>query len=74
MTAVSLSMNRGVDGFKLTDFTISTNAPGTGDIELRYNLTDQNGANLTRQDIIKALKAFKRVLEEGQLITNAPPL
>jgi hypothetical protein len=46
MTAVSLSVNRGVDGFKISDVTIGTSAPGTGDIELRFQLQDTNSVNL----------------------------
>ena len=71
-------MLRGVDGFQLFDttgtpsgtgipaigaFDIGTSAPGAGyDIELRYNLTDQNGANLIRKDIILAVRAMQRLL------------
>jgi len=74
MAAVSLSISRGVDGFKVSDFTVGTSAPGAGDIELRFNLTDSNAAALTRKDVFKALEAFERALNSGPLITNAPPL
>ena len=74
MTAVSLSISRGVDGFKVSDFTVGTSAPGAGDIELRFNLTDTNSAALTRKDVFKALEAFELALNSGPLITNAPPL
>jgi hypothetical protein len=66
--AVSLSIGRGVEGFKVSDFTVGTSAPGAGDIELRF------GTTVTRLDVVKACKAFQRAVEEGQLITNAPPL
>jgi hypothetical protein len=74
MAAISLSINRGVDGFKLNDFTVGTSVPGTGDIELRYNTTDTNSKNLTRKDVIIACNAFIRALEEGKLITTTPIL
>jgi hypothetical protein len=74
MAGISLSISRGVDGFKISDLTVGTSAPGAGDMEFRYNTTDTNGKNLTRMDIRKALDAFERALAEGQLITAAPPL
>jgi hypothetical protein len=74
MAGISLSLSRGVEGFKLSDFTVGTSTPGTGDIELRYNTTDTNSKNLTRKDVILACKAFIRALEEGKLITTTPIL
>lgn len=74
MAAVSFSIRRGVSGFKISDITVGTSAPGTGDIELRYNTTDTNSANVTRQDIYNAMLAFQRALMEGKLVSNAPPL
>lgn len=74
MAAISWTMNRGADGFKLTDFTTGTNAPSAGDFELRYNTTDANSKNMTRKDLVLLLKASIRVLEEGKLLTTAPPL
>lgn len=73
MTAVSFSINRGVEGFTPTDITIGTSAPGTGDFEFRYNTTDGNGAAVTKMNLVVALKAFTRMVEQG-LIVNAPPL
>lgn len=83
MTAVSISMLRGVDGFQLFDttgtpsgtgipaigsFDIGTSAPGAGyDIELRYNTTDQNSVAMRRKDVIIALRAFERLLMEQGL-------
>ena len=65
MTAVSFSINRGVSGTTMTDITVGTSAPGTLDIELRYNTTDGNGKNLNRQDIWLALEAFMRAIAQG---------
>lgn len=77
MTAVSLSISRGTDGMKISDFTVGTSAPGTADVELRFNLTDTNSKALTEKDVILACKAFIRALEWGGnnvFITNSPPL
>jgi hypothetical protein len=77
MTAVSFSMSRGVDGFKMTDVTVGTSAPGTGDVELRFNVTDVNGKNMNDGDLYRTLKAFQRWLLAGgatttTAITNQP--
>lgn len=75
MTAVSLSISRGVNGLKISDFTVGTSAPGTADVELRYNLTDALSNPMTRKDILIALEAFQRALSAGgNIVTNAPPL
>lgn len=50
MTAVSLSVNRGVDGFTVSDITIGSTAPAAGDIQLCWNLLDTNSVALTRED------------------------
>jgi len=69
MPAVSFQMYRGVDAFKMTDVTVGTNAPGGGDVELRFNVTDQNSHNLTDLDLIRILDAFKLwVLTNGGLV------
>jgi hypothetical protein len=76
MTAVSFSIGRGVSGTKMSDVTVGTSAPGAGDIELRFNVTDTNGKNMNDKDIIIALKAFERwLLTNGNTaiaITNQP--
>ena len=64
MTAVSFSISRGVSGTKMSDITVGTSAPGTGDIELRYNILDTNSKNLNRQDIWLACEAFMRAIEQ----------
>lgn len=69
MTAVSFSMSRGVDGFKMSDVTVGTSAPGTGDVEFRFNVTDTNGKNLNDLDLVKILEAFRRwVLTNGTTV------
>ena len=74
MAAISLSLARGEGGFKISDFTIGTLAPNADQIELRYNTTDGNGANVTREDIVLALAAFERAILSDALFVNAPPL
>jgi hypothetical protein len=76
MTAVSFSMSRGVDGFKMSDVTVGTSAPGAGDAEFRFNVTDTNGKNMNDDDLYRILKAFQRWLLTGggtaMAITNQP--
>lgn len=54
-----VSINRGKEGFKLSDFTSGASATTADDIELRI----ADAANLTRKDVILALKAFERFYE-----------
>jgi hypothetical protein len=66
MTAVSFSMYHGVDGFQMSDVRVGASAPGTGDVEFRFNVTDTNGNNLNHGDLYRILKAFERwVLTNG---------
>jgi hypothetical protein len=73
MTAVSLGVKRGVDGFTISDISISNQAPsGANDIELRFNLLDANSVALTREDVIvRALNAFRTSLLNGSLQSPA---
>jgi hypothetical protein len=72
MTAKSFSINRGVDIPKISDVTVGTLAPNANDVELRFNLTDTNGKNLTKLDVVKALNAFVIAIESGSLFTTLP--
>jgi hypothetical protein len=74
MASISFSIKRGVDGFKISDFTTGTLATNADDIELRFNTTDALGAVLTRKDVVKAIEAFERVLESGPIFTTTPVL
>ena len=69
MTAVSLTINNGVDGFKNSDITVGTAAPtSTWDFEFRFNLVDQGSPsthNITAKECVIALKAFIRAIETG---------
>jgi hypothetical protein len=79
MTAVSLQFTRGqVQGAPPGSYynlpggngavVVGTAAPTAGyDIEVRYNLTDQNSANLTRLDIRLVLEAVAALITEQGL-------
>jgi len=74
MASVSFSITRGVDGFKISDFTAGALAPGAGDFEIRVNL-DAGGVNATtRKDVFKALEAFERLFTSGPVFTTSPIL
>lgn len=69
MTAVSFSISRGVSGTKMSDVTVGTSAPGSGDIEFRFNVLDTNGKNMNDKDLFIALEAFERwILNNGTKI------
>lgn len=76
MTAVSVSIKRGVDGLKPSDIVVGSSAPGANDIELRVNLLDANSHALTDKDIKIALEAFIRYFQAGSNVggATAPPL
>jgi hypothetical protein len=65
MAAISLSMSHGAFGNDISDFTVGTLAPNAGDFEVRLNTTDTNSKNISRYDMIVALRAFIRALEQG---------
>ena len=69
-----VSINRGKDGFKFTDFTTGTSTTAGDDIELRIADVDGQGAALTRKDVKIALEAIERWIEQGGLQTTFPPL
>ena len=72
MTAVSIAINRGQAGVKLSDFAVAASAPtGSADIELRFQLLDANSKPLTRLDIELALEAFERFLVQQGLQSPA---
>lgn len=64
-----VSINRGKDGFKLSDFTTGSSSTSGDDIELRV----ADGASLKRKDVVLALEAFERFFE-SKLNTDFPPL
>jgi hypothetical protein len=64
-----MAISRGQEGALATDYTFGTASASSTDIELRM----ADGVNLTRLDVIKALKAFTHALESGATYTNVPP-
>lgn len=73
MAAISIAINRGVEGFRISDFTVGVAAPSGGtDMEFRWNTQDQGPttATITRLDLLKALDAFKRAIESDAQIVN----
>ena len=72
MTAVSIAINRGQAGVKLSDFSVAASAPtGSADIELRFQLLDANSKALTREDIRLAMMAIERFLIQQGLQSPA---
>jgi hypothetical protein len=67
MAAISISIPRGKDGFRIDDFSVGTQAPSSNDIQLCFNTTDLNSALLTVKDVVLALHAFERALESRSL-------
>jgi hypothetical protein len=67
MAGISLSINRGIDMPQISDITIGTNIPASGDIEVRWNTLDTQSKALTRKDVILALGSFIRSIENGSL-------
>jgi hypothetical protein len=54
-----VALNRGVQGFKQSDFTTGTSSSAAADIELRI----KDGAGWTKLDATNALNSFQRFLE-----------
>jgi hypothetical protein len=72
MTAVSLSVKRGVDGFTISDVVISNLAPNANDIELRFQLLDANSVALSREDVVvRAFNAFRTAILNASLQSPA---
>jgi len=61
-----VALNQGITGEKYSDFVTGTSSTaGTNQIELRV----QDAANLTKQDVHLALKAFERFFENAQQVS-----
>lgn len=69
-----VAINRGKDGFKISDFTTGTSTSAASDIELRIADVDGQGVAMTRQDVQKALEAFERLLASGPIFSTFPKL
>jgi hypothetical protein len=53
MASVSVSLAKGADGIRASDFTVGTLAQGAGDIELRFTST------LSKKELAVALESLK---------------
>lgn len=62
-----VSLNRGVNGTKYSDFTTGTSSAATDGIELRV----LDGAGFTKKDVKLALEAFERFFENAQQVAAA---
>jgi hypothetical protein len=69
-----VAINRGIDGFKISDFTRGTSSSASSDFEFRVGDVDANGKTPTRKDIVVALESFKRSILSGAIFTTFPPL
>ncbi len=69
-----VAINRGKDGFKISEFTLGTSTSASSDVELRIADLDAQSKTMTRKDIVIALKAFTRAIESGAIFTTFPPL
>jgi hypothetical protein len=63
-----VAINQGVEGSKYSDFITGTaSTAGTNQMEFRV----QDGANLSKKDVVLALKAFLRFFENAQEVKAA---
>jgi hypothetical protein len=74
MAAISLSLAHGVAGNSISDFTVGTSVPGSGDFEFRANTTDTHSKNISHYEMIVALRAMIRALEQGGATVNVVTL
>ena len=74
MAAISLSLAHGKFGNNIADFTVGTLAPNAGDFEVRLNTTNTNSKNISHYEMIVALRAFIRALEQGGATANVVTL
>jgi hypothetical protein len=71
MASISIAINNGVEGFKISDFTVGTATPtALTDMEFRFNTTDQLSHTITRKTLVNALRAFERAIESDSLFIN----
>ena len=69
-----IAINRGVNGSKISDFTLGSSSASSADIELRIADVDGGGKVLNRKDVVIALEAFTRALLSGAIYTGFPPM
>ena len=74
MAAVSVQLERGKSGTKLVDFVVGAAAPTSLDFEVRWNLTDTNGAALTKKELFFMLEAVERFVVQALQSPAGTPL
>ena len=62
-----IAINRGVQGFRQTDFTTGTSSSAGSGIELRI----LDGAGWNKKEAVQAIKAFERFLETAPWVAAA---
>lgn len=72
MAAISISASHGLISQKMSDYTVGTSAPGTGDIEVRYNTTDTLSKNILTHEVVIALRNMIRLIEQGHISATNP--
>jgi hypothetical protein len=61
-----VALNQGIAGVKYSDFIVGTaSTAGTNQIEFRV----QDGAGLSKKDVMLALKALERFFENAQQVS-----
>jgi hypothetical protein len=70
MTNRFYAINRGNDGFRLSDFTAGAASSAATDFELRVADVDGQGKVMTRKDVYLALIALQRLFMSDQLIAT----
>jgi hypothetical protein len=66
-----VSITRGIEGTKYSDFTVGTASSGSVFVELRVGDASTVPTTPTRVEILKALKAFQRFFENAQQVKPA---
>lgn len=74
MADLYIGIKRGLNGSKLSDFTIGSSTTAAADIELRIADADDLAAPITRKDVQMALEAFERYMIEGLTTTTGFPV
>lgn len=70
MTNRFYAINRGNDGFRISDFTTGTATSAATDFELRVADVDGQGKVMTRKDVYNALIALQRLFISDQIFST----
>jgi hypothetical protein len=69
-----ISLKRGTDGTKLSQFTTGTSSTAGDDVEVRIADVDGQGNPMTRKDVVVMLEGIVNALLSGAQLTNFPKL